>query len=35
VDVHAFVPKYLKKVEAEENWLKTHEDSGLSYVKRV
>jgi len=35
VDVHAFVPKYLKKVEAEENWLKTHEDSGLSYIKRV
>lgn len=35
VDAHAFVPKYLKKVEAEENWLKTHEDSGLSYVKRV
>ncbi|EHJ52929.1 tRNA (adenosine(37)-N6)-threonylcarbamoyltransferase complex dimerization subunit type 1 TsaB [Streptococcus macacae] len=35
VDVHAFVPNYLKKVEAEENWLKTHKESGLSYVKRV
>lgn len=25
-DVFSFVPEYLKKVEAEENWLKTHEE---------
>ncbi|MGT2923830.1 tRNA (adenosine(37)-N6)-threonylcarbamoyltransferase complex dimerization subunit type 1 TsaB [Streptococcus caviae] len=35
VDVHSFVPKYLKRVEAEENWLKTHKESGLAYIKRV
>ena len=35
VDVNAFVPKYLKRVEAEENWLKTHEVSDSSYIKRV
>lgn len=36
VDPHAFVPTYLKRVEAEENWLKTHEagDSN-SYIQRV
>ncbi|MBS7577800.1 MULTISPECIES: tRNA (adenosine(37)-N6)-threonylcarbamoyltransferase complex dimerization subunit type 1 TsaB [unclassified Enterococcus] len=25
-DIFSFVPEYLKKVEAEENWLKTHEE---------
>lgn len=35
VDVHSFVPNYLKRVEAEENWLKTHEESGNAYIKRV
>ena len=36
VDVNAFVPNYLKRVEAEENWLKDHhEDSQADYVKRV
>ncbi|MGT2907471.1 tRNA (adenosine(37)-N6)-threonylcarbamoyltransferase complex dimerization subunit type 1 TsaB [Streptococcus dentiloxodontae] len=36
VDVHAFVPNYLKRVEAEENWLKTHNEGDTSsYIKRV
>lgn len=35
VDVHSFVPKYLKKVEAEENWLKTNQETGTDYIKRV
>ncbi|MDR1567350.1 MAG: tRNA (adenosine(37)-N6)-threonylcarbamoyltransferase complex dimerization subunit type 1 TsaB [Streptococcaceae bacterium] len=26
VEVHQFVPDYLKRVEAEENWLMTHEE---------
>lgn len=35
--VHAFVPAYLKKVEAEENWLKANGESDRdnSYIKRV
>lgn len=36
VDVDAFVPEYLKKVEAEENWLKTHQAGNQdNYIKRV
>lgn len=36
VDVDAFVPEYLKKVEAEENWLKNHQsDNQDQYIKRV
>ena len=36
VDVDAFVPHYLKRVEAEENWLKTHEEINRdNYIKRV
>lgn len=36
VDVHAFVPNYLKRVEAEENWLKTHQENNSDdYIKRV
>lgn len=36
VDVAAFVPKYLKRVEAEENWLKTHTlNDETDYIKRV
>lgn len=36
VEVHSFVPSYLKKVEAEENWLKNHEGSYTGdYIKRV
>lgn len=35
-DVDAFVPNYLKRVEAEENWLKDHVESDpKSYIKRV
>lgn len=34
--VSAFVPNYLKRVEAEENWLKTHQEtSPEDYIKRV
>lgn len=36
VDAHSFVPAYLKKVEAEENWLKTNAQGDLdTYIKRV
>lgn len=36
IGVDSFVPNYLKRVEAEENWLKTHkEDSTADYVKRI
>ena len=36
-DVDSFVPNYLKRVEAEENWLKNHgSDSDESqYIKRI
>lgn len=35
-NVDAFVPQYLKRVEAEENWLKDHQVSDDSqYIKRV
>lgn len=33
--LHGFVPNYLKRVEAEENWLKNHTESGESYIKRL
>ena len=34
--IDSFVPHYLKRVEAEENWLKTHDETGNEdYVKRV
>ena len=35
VSIHGFVPNYLKRVEAEENWLKDHQESGHSYIKRL
>lgn len=36
VDVDSFVPSYLKRVEAEENWLKTHkEDPSAHYINRI
>lgn len=35
VSIHGFVPNYLKRVEAEENWLKDHQESGQSYIKRL
>ena len=37
-NVHSFVPNYLKKVEAEEKWLETHEkdeNAADDYVQRV
>ena len=35
-DIEGFNPNYLKKVEAEEKWLETHQELGDSdYVKRV
>ena len=34
-NIHAFEPAYLKRVEAEENWLKDHKETGDSYIKRV
>ena len=33
--IHDFVPNYLKRVEAEENWLKTHQESSESYIQRL
>ena len=33
--LHDFVPNYLKRVEAEENWLKNHTESVESYIKRL
>ena len=33
--IHDFVPNYLKRVEAEENWLKTHQASSDSYIRRL
>ena len=33
--IHDFVPNYLKRVEAEENWLKTHHESSNSYIQRL
>ena len=35
VSLHDFVPNYLKRVEAEENWLKDHKESNQSYIKRL
>lgn len=35
-EIDTFVPNYLKRVEAEENWLKTHEETDPErYIKRV
>ena len=33
--IHDFVPNYLKRVEAEENWLKTHQEFSDSYIQRL
>ncbi|HAP14980.1 tRNA (adenosine(37)-N6)-threonylcarbamoyltransferase complex dimerization subunit type 1 TsaB [Lactococcus muris] len=38
VEVHGFAPNYLKKVEAEEKWLETHEEAESAageYVQRI
>lgn len=34
-NIDAFVPTYLKKVEAEERWLENHDEKGMTYVERV
>lgn len=36
-DIHAFLPAYLKRVEAEENWLatQTHSTGEENYVEKV
>lgn len=37
-EVHSFVPNYLKRVEAEENWLKSQNqpvENGENYIKKV
>ena len=33
--LHDFVPHYLKRVEAEESWLKDHTETTTSYIKRL
>lgn len=35
VEVHTFVPSYLKRVEAEENWLKEHKNEETNYVEKI
>lgn len=35
VEVTSFEPAYLKRVEAEENWLKDHATGDENYIKRV
>ncbi|HFR3770516.1 TPA: tRNA (adenosine(37)-N6)-threonylcarbamoyltransferase complex dimerization subunit type 1 TsaB [Streptococcus suis] len=35
VEVTSFEPAYLKRVEAEENWLKDHATVDENYIKRV
>lgn len=36
VDVYSFAPRYLKRVEAEENWLKSNkEPNSVDYIRRV
>ncbi|EOH99134.1 universal bacterial protein YeaZ [Enterococcus moraviensis ATCC BAA-383] len=35
VDVHNFLPDYLKRVEAEENWLKDHTPEVENYVEKI
>lgn len=34
-DIHGFLPHYLKRVEAEENWLATHEAGDENYVEKI
>lgn len=35
VDIHHFLPDYLKRVEAEENWLKEHTSEVEKYVEKI
>lgn len=34
-DIHNFLPNYLKRVEAEENWLKNHTPQDENYVEKI
>ncbi|ALS00896.1 tRNA threonylcarbamoyladenosine biosynthesis protein TsaB [Enterococcus silesiacus] len=34
-DIHQFLPNYLKRVEAEENWLKDHTPEVENYVEKI
>lgn len=34
-DLHNFVPTYLKRVEAEEKWLETHQAGDEAYVEKI
>lgn len=34
-DIQNFLPRYLKKVEAEEKWLETHSPGEESYVEKI
>lgn len=34
-DIHQFLPHYLKRVEAEEKWLKTHQNGAQNYVEKI
>ncbi|MBL1230485.1 tRNA (adenosine(37)-N6)-threonylcarbamoyltransferase complex dimerization subunit type 1 TsaB [Enterococcus sp. BWB1-3] len=34
-EVHHFLPEYLKRVEAEENWLKDHFPGDENYVEKI
>jgi universal bacterial protein YeaZ len=34
-DVHTFNPEYLKRVEAEEKWLETHEEENTGYISKI
>lgn len=34
-DIHHFLPNYLKRVEAEENWLKDHTSEVENYVEKI
>lgn len=34
-DIHHFLPNYLKRVEAEENWLKEHTSEVENYVEKI
>ncbi|MBF8808201.1 MAG: tRNA (adenosine(37)-N6)-threonylcarbamoyltransferase complex dimerization subunit type 1 TsaB [Enterococcus lacertideformus] len=34
-DIQNFLPRYLKKVEAEEKWLETHAPGDESYVEKI
>lgn len=34
-NVHGLVPAYLKRVEAEEKWLETHQPEDENYVEKI